>query len=441
MAVSPFDSAVFGDLLSDREIADLFGDAAEIGAMLDVEAALARAEAKTGVIPEDAGRRIAEVAHEFAPDAHALAAGTARDGMPVPALVAALREAAGDDGHFVHWGATSQDIMDTALVLRLREAFKLLDQRLAAIAKLFASLAEQHRATVMAARTRFQQAAPTTFGLKAAGWLSAIERHRDRLTELKSRVLVLSFAGAAGTLAALGETALGVEAALAEELDLPPAPVPWHAQRDGLVEAANWCAMITGSLGKFGQDIVMMAQSEVGEVRTGEGGGSSTLPNKHNPVSAEMLISLARFNAGLVSNLHHAAIHTHERDGAAWTLEWLSLPQMVVATAAALRQACVLAETLEIDPARMRANLDRADGLLLAEAASFTLAAHMPLPDARALVKLACQQAAREERHLADVLAEKAGADINWTTLRDPAAHLGVADALIDRALKAARKD
>jgi len=439
MAVSPFDSAIFGDLLSDHEIAGLFGDGAEIRALLTVEAALAKAEARAGVIPKAAGERIAELAGNFAPDPEALAAATARDGMPLPALVAALREAAADDGRFVHWGGTSQDVMDTALVLRLRDAFALLDQRLAAIAKQFAVMADRHRATVMAARTRFQQAAPTTFGLKAAGWLSAIERHRTRLKELSPRVLVLSFGGAAGTLAALGDKALEVEAGLSEVLDLPATAVPWHAQRDGLAEVAGWCALVTGTLGKFGQDVIMMSQNEVGELRPAKGGGSSTLPNKKNPVAAEMLLTLARFNAGLVSNMHHAAIHTHERDGAAWTLEWLNLPQMVVATAAALNQAQGLIETLDVDPVRMRANLDAANGLLLAEAASFALSAHMPLQEAKAVVKDACAMAASDGRHLADVLRETSPAEIDWDQLKDPAAHLGAAEALIERALQSSR--
>jgi 3-carboxy-cis,cis-muconate cycloisomerase len=212
--------------------------------------------------------------------------------------------------------------------------------------------------------------------------------------------------------------------------------LPWHSQRDSLAELAGWLSLVTGSLGKIGADLVLLAQSEVREILPGSGGGSSTMPQKANPVGAEALVSLARFNAGLVSSLHHALGATHERDGAAWQTEWLALPQMVVATGAALLRAGAVLDDLVIDSARMRANLDAANGLVLAEAAAFALAQHMPRAEAQALVKDACRAVTESGRHLTDVLAEKTDASVDWDSLRDPATYLGAAGALLSRALE-----
>jgi 3-carboxy-cis,cis-muconate cycloisomerase len=444
MTVSPFDSALTGPLLSDAETAALFGDQAALRAMLKVEAALAEAEARCGVIPAAAASVIAATAGALIPDPAALAAKTAEDGVPVPALVAVLRQAvaasAGDEAaQAVHWGATSQDIIDTGLVLRLRRAIDILDGRIAALAAALAGLAHAHRGTVMPGRTRSQQATPISFGLKVAGWLAPLLRDRDRLKELKPRLLLLSFGGASGTLGALGADGLAVEAALAEILDLGVPPMPWHAQRDGLAEFAGWLALVTGTLGKIGRDLILLAQNEVAEVRPGGGGGSSTMPQKSNPVGPEALVALARFNAGMVGQLHQAMLHEHERDGAAWQIEWLALPQMVVATGAALNHALAVAGSLTVDKDRMAAQFEASHGLLLAEAASFALAAHMPRPEAQRLVKEAATRATASGRHLFDLLAEASTAPVDWAALRDPAHHLGAADAFIDRVLAAAK--
>jgi len=440
MAVSALDSILHGGLLSDPEAAALFADAAEARAMLDFEAALARAEGRCGVIPEEAAEAIATAAQALEPDLDALGAEEARSGVSVPALVTQLRRVAGaESGQYVHWGATSQDVIDTALVLRLRSLCDLLDARLAALAGALAEQAEAHRGTVMAGRTRSQQATPTTFGLKVAGWLAPLVRHRARLAELRPRLLVVQLGGAAGTLAALGQDGVAVMKALAEELGLDCPPMPWHGQRDAVGELAGWLALVTGTLGKMGQDLVLLAQTEVGEVRAGEGGGSSTMPHKSNPVAAEMLVALARLNAGLVGAIHQAAIQEHERGGPGWTVEWAVLPQMAVATAAALRHAEVLARTVEVDAERMAANLEASNGLVLAEAASFALAAHMPRAEAQAMVKEAAAEAAAAGRHLMDVLVSKnLGAPVEWEALRDPAAYLGSADVLVDSVLRAA---
>jgi 3-carboxy-cis,cis-muconate cycloisomerase len=437
MSVTPFDSALFGPLLSDAELAELLDDRAQLRAMLAFEAALARAEGSVGVIPAAAAARIAAVADRLEVDPAALAEGTAEDGIPVPALVAALRQAVGGDAAgFVHWGATTQDVMDTGLVLRLRQVLNILETRLEALGDALAALAEAERATVMLARTRGQQATPTSFGLKVAGWLAPLQRHLDRLGEVEARLGVLSFGGAVGNLSALGENGLAVEAALAGALDLPAPAMPWHSQRDSLVEFGNWLGLVAGSLGKLAGDVLLLCQNEVGELREGGGGGgSSTLPQKSNPVRAEAVLSLARHVCGLAGPLQQAAFHQHERDGVAWQIEWLVLPQMIVATGAALGHALALVESLEIDRARMRANIAATKGLALAEAASFALSAHLPRPQAQALVKEACKEVLSKGGHLIDLLAERTDAAVDWAALRDPANHLGAADTFIDRVL------
>jgi 3-carboxy-cis,cis-muconate cycloisomerase len=438
MAVTPLDSALFGSILSDSDLAALFSDESLLREMVAFERALARAEGRAEAIPADAAAAIDRKLKRYVPDPGALAEGAGRAGVPVPALVAALRAKVGAKaGAYVHWGATSQDVMDTALVLQLRAALARMERRLVAACATLCRLADTHRGTVMLGRTRGQQATPTTFGLKAAGWLTPLVRQRQALTELRPRVLVLSFGGAVGNLAALGDRALAVEAALAEELDLAVPPLPWHAQRDTLAELAAWCGVLAGSLGKIGQDVILLSQNEVGEVREGgEGrGGSSTMPNKANPTRSEAIVALARFVAGLSGQMQQALVHAHERDGAAWQAEWLSLPQIVVGAGAALAHADALLADLIVDPARMNRNIEATGGLVLAEAASFALAAHMPRPKAQDLVKTACTDAAESGRHLVDILMERVSAPVDWAALRDPANHVGAADALIDRAL------
>ncbi len=437
MSLLPFVSALLGPLLSDPEVAGLLDDRAQVKAMLAFEAALARAEGRTGVIPEAAAARIAAVAEDLDLDPAALAEGTARDGIPVPALVAALREAVGgEEAAYVHWGTTTQDVMDTGLVLRLRVILDILDRRLVDLGRKLAKLADRERGTLLLARTRGQQATPTSFGLKAAGWLAPLQRHRARLAELRPRLELLSFGGAAGNLSALGHDGTAVEAELAKDLGLPVAPLPWHAQRDGLVELGGWLGLVGGSLGKMAGDILLLCQNEVGELREGSGGGSSTLPQKQNPIRSEAVVSLCRHVAGLTGQMQLTAFHSHERDGVAWQMEWLVLPQMIVAAGAALVQSLALIDGLQVDRARMRANIDATKGLALAEAASFALSAHMSRPEAQALVKEACKDVLASGRPLMDILAERSDAPVDWRELADPAGQTGAADAFIDRVLR-----
>jgi 3-carboxy-cis,cis-muconate cycloisomerase len=440
MAVSPVDSAIYGALLSDDEAAALFGDEAEIRAMLTAEIGLARAQAACGLIPPEAASAITDAlgAAEIAPAS--LAAGTAAAGVPVGPLVAAARKAVGEAAaSWLHFGATSQDIMDTGLVLRLRDAVALIDGRLEGLCAALAERADTHRATVMAARTRWQQATPTTLGLKIAGWAAALADHRARLAELRPRLLCVQLGGASGTLAAMGGDGAAVMEAMAGELDLNAPPLPWHTARERLAEFAGFLSLLTGTLGKIGRDMTLLAQNEVAEARGGGAGDSSTMPHKANPVAAEMLVALARQNAGLVSAMHHALMAEHERSGEAWTAEWQALPQMAVGAAAALRHARAIADTLAADPAAMRRNIDASDGMMLAEAAAFALAAHMPREQAQALVTEACREAAADGLHLKDVLCRRSDAAVDWDAVFEPANWLGAADALIDRALAAVR--
>jgi 3-carboxy-cis,cis-muconate cycloisomerase len=435
MSLTPLDSPLYGNLLSDEEAASLLDAKAEIAAFLKFEAALAAAEAEAGVIPGAAADAIAEVTGALDIDPASLGEGTARDGVPIPALVTLLRGALPKEAApYVHWGATSQDVTDSGLVLRLRDFLELAEGRLTVLGDLLAQLADRHRGQVMLGRTRMQQAAPTTFGLKAAIWLSALTQQRQRLMELRSRLLTLSVGGAVGTLSVLGARAEVVERGLAERLGLSVAPIPWHAERGRLLELGGWLSQTTVALGKMGQDLVLLAQNEVGEVRL-QGGGSSTMPNKVNPVSAEALVTLARFNAAQLGLLHQAGVQGQERGGAGWMLEWLTLPPMLLGCAGALSQAQRCLEGLEIDPGRMQGNFEAALGLPLAESVSFALAEVMPRQEAQALVKEVCRRALNEQRDLLDVLAENSDLAVDFAALRDPARWLGSSDRFIGKAL------
>lgn len=438
--MAAFPPAYLQGLLGDAEAEAALSDTALIEAMLNVEAALAAAQAAVGEIPSEAAAAIAKAVKKFKPDIAALTSATERDGVVVPGLVAQLRASCeGPARHYLHWGATSQDIADTAMALCLRRVADLCTARLDAVIAALAALADQHRDTVMAGRTRGQQATPTSFGLKAAGWMLPLVRWQKRLSDIRADALVLSFGGAAGTAAAYGPKARQIETALAKRLGLALAPMPTHTQRDGTLALGGWCAGVAGSLAKLAGDVLLLAQSEIGEVRIGGAGGSSTMPNKRNPTRAEAILTLADRASAQIGALHRAAAHEHERGGAAWMTEWQALPDLAVIAASALRHTISLLDTLEVDAAAMRRNLESSNGLLLAEAASFLLAGRIPRPDAQALVKDACAETARTGRHLFEVLAERCDEAIDWAAQRDPARHLGDAHAMIDRALAEAR--
>jgi 3-carboxy-cis,cis-muconate cycloisomerase len=378
-------------------------------------------------------------------DAQQIGQATQRDGVPVIALVKALREAVGKEAApYVHWGATTQDIVDTATVLQIRSVLRIIENRLAMLIDCLADLADRHRATVMAGRTHGQQALPISFGLKAAGWLAPLVRHRNRLATQRSGLLQLQFGGAAGTLAALGANGMAVMKELAQELDLRMPMMPWHSQRDSLAEFAGWLSMLTASQAKTAQDIILLAQNEVGEVAESaesDRGGSSSMPQKHNPIVSELIIAAARTNASLLSAMHHAMIQEHERGTHGWQVEWLTLTQMIVLTGGALKNALFLAKNLKVKEDVMRANIARSYDLSLAEAAVQALSAEISRTAAQALVKQACGIAAAEGRSLIGVVREHFGQtapqnSIDWEALSKPENYLGQTGRFIDRVLE-----
>jgi 3-carboxy-cis,cis-muconate cycloisomerase len=438
VSASPLDSTLYRGLLGDAEIGALLSDEAEIAAMIRAERALARVQARLGIIPAEAGATLSKHLDQLTIGPEKLSAGVARDGVIAPVLVAALRaELPPEAANWLHWGMTSQDVQDIALVLRLADVLALFDRRLCALIAELARLADANRDLPCLARTRMQAAAPTLFGLRIAQWFAPLLRHRERLREMRPRLLAIQLGGAAGNLAAFGPEALALMDGLADELGLSRAE-PWHKGRDRFEEFAGWLAMVATSLGTIGADIALLSQGEVGEIRLAGAGGSSTLPQKQNPVLAEVLVSLARHAATLAGSVHQAGIHINERDGMAWTLEWLTLPQLVATTGAALCRGLDLVGAVQIDTDRVQANLDATHGLVQAEAASFALAAHMPRAEASALVKRAVETTTREQGHLLDHLAKIAPSGVDWAGLRQNGAGLGPARALIDRLLEAA---
>jgi 3-carboxy-cis,cis-muconate cycloisomerase len=443
MPFTPADSRLFGPLFSEPSLAELFSDERFIQYLLEVEAALARVEGRLGVIPAAAAGQISAACQSAHIDLDRLSAQTEKDGFPITGLVEQLRAQVGAPAaDFVHYGATTQDILDTALVLQLRAGLDLVEGRLSHLTRSLAGLADRHRHTLMAGRTHSQQALPITFGFKAAGWLAPLIRHRQRLAQIKPRLLVVQFGGAVGTLAALGEAGLGVQQALAAELGLGVLPMPWHSQRDNLAELAAWLALLSGSLAKLAQDIILLAQTEIGEVHEGGDeprGRSSTMPQKANPVMSELVVAAARTNAALASSMFQALLQEQERGTGGWQMEWLALPQMFGLTAGALHQTLHLSEHLVVDEARMQANLRASHGLLLSEGISFLLSQSMERGRAKEIVRAAGQTATAEGRHLVDVVREMIGAAPDWPALRDEASYLGATQTFIDRVLEAAK--
>ena len=439
-------------LLGSSEVATLFADDARLQAMLDFEAALAAAEAECGIIPAAAATAIADVCRVERLDHTGFAGAAAKVGNLAIPLVKRLTDAVAavdrDAARFVHWGATSQDAIDTGMVLQLRGALDHLERELARLADALARLAAAHKSTAMVGRTWLQHALPVTFGLKAAGWLDGVERHRERLAALRPRLLVLQFGGAAGSLASLGERGLEVAAALARGLDLGLPDLPWHGQRDRLAELATTLGLITGSLGKLARDLSLLMQTEIGEAfeAAGEGrGGSSTMPHKRNPVIAAAVLAAATRAPGLVATMLSAMVQEHERGLGGWHAEWVALPELVILTAGALTQTADLVAGLELDPARMRANLDMTHGLIMAEAVTMALGATLGRLEAHHLVEAACRRAVTERRHLRAVLADDATVAgvldaAALDRLFDPTGYLGVAEAFIDRVLAARRR-
>ncbi|MGB9403351.1 MAG: 3-carboxy-cis,cis-muconate cycloisomerase [Candidatus Acidiferrales bacterium] len=440
---------LLGPLFRWEAVDDLFSDRARVQGMLDFEAALARADARAGVIPANAAAAIAAKCRTELFDMNALARATAIAGNPAIPLVKELTKLVAKDdkeaARFVHWGATSQDAIDTGFALQLRSALEHIEAELEKFSNALAQLASKHRNTVTAGRTWIQQALPTTFGLRAAGWLDAVTRHRRRLTETRGRALVLQFGGAVGTLAALGGEGLHVSKALGEELHLRVPEIPWHSHRDRIAEVASTLGLCTGTLGKIARDISLLAQTEVAEVfePAAEGrGGSSTLPHKRNPVTSAVVLAAATRVPGLVSSMLAAMIQEQERGLGGWHTEWETMPEIIGLTAGALHHLTDTVGGLEIDSAKMAENLDVTRGLIFAEAVQMALSNALGRQAAHELVESVCKRAQAQKRHLREVLAEDAVVTKHLTReqldrLFDSRQYLGAADAFIDRVLAA----
>ncbi len=346
MSVSPFDHPFLAGLLGDAEIAAQFSAKADIKAMIAFELALAEVEGDKELIPTSAATAIARTLAHFVPNMEKLKEATTRDGVIVPELVSQMRAAVGQpQGEYLHFGTTSQDVIDTSLTMRLKVVLGILTRRLNGVADALADLDRKFGSHFLLAHTRMQPAMDITVSDRIRSWSEPLARHRHRLAATKDQVAVLQFGGAAGTLEKLAGKGAAVRMALAGKLELADIP-QWHSQRDRLADFANLLSLITGSLGKIGLDIALLARAGV-EIELKGGGGSSAMPNKKNPVAAEVLVTLARFNATQLAGMHGALVHEHERSGASWTLEWLLLPQMAVAAGAALHNAGQLIANIE----------------------------------------------------------------------------------------------
>lgn len=408
MPASPIDSAIYGKLYADAEIGQLFTDSAEVRAMMLVEGALAKAQGELGLIPETSAHAIHRAAMEQQIDPGGLGASVAMNAVPVPQLVAMFREAmqAPEHAAFVHWGATSQDIMDTGLALRLRQALGICDNRLRAAIWSLADLAEPHAATPMVARTYGQAAVVTSFGAVVASWGAPLLRHLDRLDAVRDGVQRVSLSGAAGTLSAMDGKGTRLRGDLAKALALSDPGESWHSARDGIAALSAWMTALCGSLGKMGEDLMLMTQSGINEVRLTAGGSSSTMPQKSNPVGPSALSAIARQTVGLNSVIQSALPHRQQRDATAWMTEWMSLPQIVILTARALTIADDLARTLSPDSAAMRRQIDSTGGMIFAEALSFALTQKMPRPEAQTQTKALIETAIQTGTNLSQVAQE-----------------------------------
>jgi 3-carboxy-cis,cis-muconate cycloisomerase len=440
--------ALFGPSLSTELMMATVSDRAWVQAMLDVEAALARAESRIGLIPAAAADGIASQCRVDEFDVAQIGRAAARSANPVIPLVNALRAAVPQDAApYVHHGATSQDILDTAMMLIARRGLDLILADLDQAAGAAATLADRHRATVMAARTLLQQALPTAFGLKAAGWLIAIVEAQSELARVRRSRLAVQFGGAAGTLAALSDRGLDVTRELATELGLGEPTLPWHTARARVVEVAMALGIAAGGAGKVALDVVLMAQTEVGEVSEGAvagRSGSSALPQKHNPVDAIEILAAVRGINAQVAVLLGTMVQEHERAAGAWQAEWPALAETLRLAGGAVSRLASLLAGLQVDPERMRRNLNLSGGTIMAEHVVMMLGERIDRVLARALVDAAVSASTGTGRPFEDVLREDRLISTHLkpeelAVALEPSGYLGVAGPLIDRALAAYR--
>jgi 3-carboxy-cis,cis-muconate cycloisomerase len=441
---------MFDELFRDSDIEALLTDEAIIRAMLRFEAALALAQADAGVIPSDQAGLIARVCEEARIDHQKIIAAAKKAGNPaiplVKELTAQVRETAGEAARYVHVGATSQDVIDSAVMLQVKAALLLLDRGVDRLQNQLVELVREHRATVMIGRTLLQQARPISFGFKAAGWLDQLIRCRQTLRRAHTSATALQFGGAVGTLAASGDRGLVVLTRLAERLELAEPVITWHTARDRLLEVAAGLAMLGGCLSKIATDAALLMQTEVAELleASEEGkGGSSAMPHKRNPIAPTMIIAACTRVPGLLATMAASMVQEHERAMGHWHAEWGPLAEMLCLTGGAVQQANALFSGVKVDAARMRENMDATRGLIYAEDVSVALAQHVGKPEADRIVKLACERAMQKKLHLCEVLLQEPivakfldQTAMNWVFLPENA--LGFADQLIDRVLRVA---
>jgi 3-carboxy-cis,cis-muconate cycloisomerase len=448
MPASLIDSPVFGNMFGTQAMREVWSDENRTRKYLDIEAALARVQARLGIIPQHAADEIVRNCRLEKIDMAKLAARTQAIGYPVLPVVQQLVALCRDGlGQWCHWGATTQDVTDTATILQIREALVLVEQDVEAISASLAQLAERHRDTAMAARSNLQQAVPITFGYKMAVLLAGFQRHLERLRELRPRVLVVEFGGAAGNLSSLGHRGLEVQAALARELGLGQPEIAWHTMRDRIAEVGCFLGLVTGSLGKLSMDVKLMMQTEVAEAfepYVPGRGSSSTMPQKRNPIASNYIHACAAMVRQHAAALLEAMVADHERSTGPWEIEWVALPEAFRLSAGALAQARALAAGLEVDAGRMRANLDLTGGLIASEAVMMALGPVLGRQHAHDLVYGICMQVAATGRSFLDALA---GNDEIARHLRrddlaklvDPANYIGLCRQMVDRVLDVER--
>src|SRR5215475_12375149 len=444
MTATALDSVIFCDIFSTPQMRRVFSDEARTAYCLDFEAALARARARLGIIPEKAAREIVRQCRIENIDFARLKKQTERIGYPILGIVQQIVELCADGlGEWCHWGATTQDITDTVAIMQIRAALELIEGDMEAIATALADLSRRHRDTPMAGRSNLQQAVPLTFGFKTAALLAAMQRHRERLAQLKPRVLVGEFGGAVGTLASLGSDGLKVQAALMQELGLAQPEIAWHTVRDRIGEVGCFLGLLTGTLGKISMDVKLLMQTEVAEVFEPfhEGrGSSSTMPQKRNPIASLYIHSTAALVRQNTAALLEAAVADHERSTGPWEIEWIALPEIFLLAAGTLRQTRDVVEGLQVDAARMRANLDLTGGAIVSEQVMMGLGPHLGRQRAHDLVYDICREAATSGKPLVDLLAadKEISRHVSRGELKrmcDPANYLGLAGEMVDRVL------
>jgi 3-carboxy-cis,cis-muconate cycloisomerase len=450
MPATALDSLIFRDIFSTEAMRRIFSDEQRTAYYLEIEAALARVQGRLGIIPAEAAREIDAKCRIENIDLNKLKQQTERIGYPILGVVQQIVAICAKGlGEWCHWGATTQDITDTATVMQIRAALGLVEADMEKIAAALAGLARRYRDTPMAGRSNLQQAVPITFGFKAASLLAAFQRHRQRLAQLRPRVLVGEFAGAAGTLASLGADGLKVQAALMDELELGQPEIAWHTVRDRIGEVACFLGLLTGTLGKIAMDVKLLMQTEVAEVFEpfAEGrGSSSTMPQKRNPISSLYIHATAALVRQNAAALMEAAVADHERSTGPWEIEWIALPEIFLLSAGALSQTRGMVEGLEVDAARMRQNLDMTNGTIVSEAVMMGLGPYLGRQRAHDLVYDICREVAVSGTPLIDLLErnQEISRHLSRAELErmvDPANYLGLAGEMVDRVLASERKD